>query len=71
MNTFNVLVSKQRPFNVILSSVGPQGAAGAATVEGDLTNIDSLTLTCPDDATEHKFEVRLIDGNYVLRRQDA
>lgn len=71
MNTFKVLISKQRPFNIVLSTVGPQGPSGASTVEGDLQNIDSLTLICPDDATEHKFEVRLIDGNYVLRRQDA
>ena len=41
---FKAVLSKDRPFNVIISTVGPQGPSGASTVEGDLTNIDSITF---------------------------
>jgi len=67
VNTFTVLLSKQRPTSIVLSAVGPQGPSGASTVEGDLSDIDSITFRHDG----HTYRMRVVGedgfGNPIVQ----
>jgi hypothetical protein len=49
---------------VTVSRPGPQGAPGAIS---ESTPVNSITMICPDDGSQHVVQIRLDQGIYSLK----